>query len=409
MRIYLKKLIIFFINFIIYILTLFIKKKENFLLFSSGYTFSGNPKYLYLYLSNDLNLKCYWITSNKEIISYLRSNNLKVAHRWSLKGIYLTIISKYFFLSSGINNICEYFVSKKTKVINLWHGTPIKKIFNDEKKNDEKSIKNLNKFLEGFNCFNTGSKNLIKLFEKSLNRKDIKIYSLGMPSNDILYKSKKDIKFSEEISIKIKKQFSIPLNKKIILYCPTHRDNINDYDLNTLNKFLDKVLLFAKKNGFVLINKFHLLRPPKINPRISNDKDFIDVTYYPDIQEFLIASNLLITDYSSVVFDFSILEKPYILFHYDIKKYSIKRDFYYNWDMFPTKIAYEIDDLIKYLENKNFFDNEKNKSFLSYFNDKDLSCMRIYKEILLGKSIDKNLYKKKFDFLVKQKIFKTIP
>ena len=58
----------------------------------------------------------------------------------------------------------------------------------------------------------------------------IRIYQ----KEDAEYQKSKDIKFSEEISIKIKKQFSIPLNKKIILYCPTHRDNINDYNLNII-------------------------------------------------------------------------------------------------------------------------------------------------------------------------------
>ena len=82
-----------------------------------------------------------------------------------------------------------------------------------------------------------------------------------------------------------------------------------------------KILNFSKKNNYVLLNKFHPLRVPRLR-KFLNDKNFIDITKYKDVQEFLISSDLMITDYSSIVFDYSILGKPYIFFQYDYDKYS---------------------------------------------------------------------------------------
>jgi len=399
MKKFIKKSIILIINSFIFFLKFFIKKKNNYLIFSSGDTFSGNPKYLYLYCSNEKNLNCYWFSGNRKIINYLKSKKLKTVYRWSIKAIYLTLISKYFFISSGTKNICEYKIIKDTEVINLWHGTPIKKIFYDEKKTDIEFINHLKNHLNSFNHFITGSENLIDQFKNSIRNPNIILHPFGMPANDILYRSKEDLNFKDIIINKIKNQFSIDQNQKIILYCPTHRDYFEDYDINYLNSFYKKILIFCEDNNFILLNKFHPLRIPTIDPIIYKNEFFLDITSYDDIQEFLISTDLLITDYSSVIFDYSILEKPFILFQYDIEKYSDRREFYYSWDIFPTEITYKTEDLIQKINQNKFFDNDKNITFYKNFNIGDNSCKRILEKFFSKKIDQSNFYEKKYDLI----------
>ena len=124
------------------------------------------------------------------------------------------------------------------------------------------------------------------------------------------------------------------------------------------------------------------------------------------MQEFLISTDLLITDYSSVIFDYSILEKPFILFQYDIEKYSDRREFYYSWDIFPTEIIYKTEDLIKKINQNKFFDNNKNIIFSKNFNIGDNSCKRIL-EKFFSKTIDQsNFYEKKYDLIRDIKLIK---
>lgn len=150
------------------------------------------------------------------------------------------------------------------------------------------------------------------------------------------------------------------------------------------------------------------MRVPKIKSEIYENKLFIDLTAYSDIQEFLITSDILISDYSSVVFDYSILNKPFLLFHYDFEKYSNGRGFYYSWDIFPTQIVHKTEDLLEKIKKDNYFNYEKNRNMSNFFNSGDASCKRIFDHYTSNKFLDKNFYEQKYKLICKLDLYKKI-
>jgi CDP-glycerol glycerophosphotransferase len=152
---------------------------------------------------------------------------------------------------------------------------------------------------------------------------------VGYPRNDIFYQEDIDVKI-----IDIKKRLNIPLDKKVILYAPTWRD-YEFHNGNHLKPYEFKFDLQTFKDRFgddyVLLLRLHYRDANRI--KVHGFEDFIyNVSSYDDIQELYLISNLLITDYSSVMFDFANLSRPIIFFTYDLKRYGSQvRGFYFNF------------------------------------------------------------------------------
>lgn len=179
----------------------------------------------------------------------------------------------------------------------------------------------------------------------------------GLPRNDLFFNSK-------EIDIsRIKRSLNIEEDKKIILYAPTFRGkgetNINYYGLD-----IDSI-----KN--ILENKFggEWLVATRLHPNIvSNDSisnNYMDLSKYPDMQELLLISDFLITDYSSSIFDMIEMKKPVFIYANDIDEYKKSRglrDEYFKWGF---SIAKSNDELVKDINN---FDYDKYLSIVDELN-----------------------------------------
>ncbi|MDY0394135.1 CDP-glycerol glycerophosphotransferase family protein [Virgibacillus halophilus] len=113
----------------------------------------------------------------------------------------------------------------------------------------------------------------------------------------------------------------------------------------------------------------------KIHPFVQNKLDipyefadfFYDLSDYREINDLLLITDLLITDYSSVCFEYALLNKPMLFFAYDVEKYIQDRDFYYNYfDFIPGPLVKSTEELLKTIDNKDF-EMEKIKPFVQYF------------------------------------------
>ena len=117
-----------FLFILYYLVAVFSKKKNQWVIGSSvGNSFSDNSKYFFLYASTRDEINCYWITRNQEILSLLRKNNLQAYHKYSWKGLWLSLTSSVFIYDSRINGI-NYWLSKGAFKVALWHGSPLKTI-----------------------------------------------------------------------------------------------------------------------------------------------------------------------------------------------------------------------------------------------------------------------------------------
>ncbi|MDE7165766.1 MAG: CDP-glycerol glycerophosphotransferase family protein [Bacteroidaceae bacterium] len=169
------------------------------------------------------------------------------------------------------------------------------------------------------------------------------ILDFGTPRNDLL------IENDQRLSVRIKQQLSLPYNRKFVLYAPTFREN-KATDCYTINF---KELCHVLKNKFggewIVLLRLH---PHLLSCELFRNIDnVIDVTSYDDIQELLLISNVLISDYSSLMFDFAISGKPVFLFASDVKEYTKnERALYFDIAQLPFGLAENNEILFNLIE-----------------------------------------------------------
>ncbi|KAF0507029.1 CDP-glycerol glycerophosphotransferase family protein [Pediococcus pentosaceus] len=327
--------------FLFKIIQKFVKIQENRILFVSfaGKQFSDSPKAIYEKLKdNDKSLELVW--------AFVEPNKVKMDVGCKVKINSLSYLielakSKYWLSNASIERLIP-FKSGAHVYINTWHGTPLKKLGKDDKKSDF-LVKNWYEKAD-IDYFTVSSDYDFEIFKEVFPQ--IKHFIKGgLPRNEILYKAKDDAILEKGIRNKIEKLFNLDKNKKTILYAPTFRDT------RKLTEKFDQILNNDKFNK--LSEKYNIIFRGHYFKESSNSNNMIDVSNYSDINELFISADILITDYSSVMFDFSILNKKIILFTPDYDEYVQERGFYVKPQALKLPIFYEISDLFGYLTSKN--------------------------------------------------------
>jgi CDP-glycerol glycerophosphotransferase len=368
-------------------LILSVNDKVIFFESSVGRNYSGNPKYVYeeiIKAGLDKKFRCVWSLEDTTIKI---PGNAKKVKRARLTYLYFLAIAKIW--------VCDTrqpaFLVKRpeTTYIQLWHGTPLKKLAMDL---DVLEISDGMGLSEYKRLFKENTKTWDYLIsqsnyttEKFRSSFDFRknILETGFPRNDILFK-----KNNEKSINSIKNNYNIPSDKKIILYAPTWRDD--EFYENGIYKFsssLDIDLLQKElSDTHIILVKLHYLVKDSID--WSNYEGFVyKCDHLWDIQNLYLISDVLVTDYSSVMFDYAILKRPMIIFAYDYEKYRDNlRGFYFNiFEEFPGPIVDNTIDLIDSLKNYDYskYINEYN-AFINKFTsfDDGNASSRIVKLIL---------------------------
>lgn len=243
---------------------------------------------------------------------------------------------------------------KHVKLIQTWHGTPLKKLGLDIKNvvmpgtNTERYHQNFVKEANRWDVLISPNTYSTNIFRQAFGYQN-KIVEIGYPRNDKLANPTK-----EEIKL-LKQKLGIPLDKKVIMYAPTYRDNQffqkGKYSFElpfSLKEFQERF-----GSNAVLLLRMHYLIANSME--ISGFEDFAyDISSYADISELYLVSDLLITDYSSVFFDYAYLKRPILFYPYDYEIYKDElRGFYLDYQKdLPGKIAYNSVDLYDEIENE---------------------------------------------------------
>jgi CDP-glycerol glycerophosphotransferase len=341
-----------------------------------GKSYACSPRAMYEEMIHSKKYKDYkFVWAFKEVDNHdiVSDERLTVVRSESKEYYKYLAMSKYWI----VNSILPDFVTKKKNqvYVQCWHGTPLKRLrcdieVNGSVMNTVSEIKKKNDVdAKRFDYFLSPSKFASEKFISAFNLKKLGkeniIVEKGYPRNDYLFKyTDKDVK-------RIKKEFGIPSNKKVIFYAPTFRDNQHSssvgytYNLNIdFDSLRDK---FSKE--YVILFRPHYY--------IANSFDFekyegfvYDASNYDDINGCYIISDILLTDYSSVFFDFANLKRPMLFYMYDLDEYKGKlRDFYLDLDELPGPIVEVQDDLEKEISKiSNYY--KKYKSKYDKFNKK---------------------------------------
>lgn len=299
---------------------------KNWILFESffGKSYSDSPKYIYEYISANVsgNYKCIWVINKRRTYIPFRHKKVK---RFSLRYFYYLARCGYMVFNSRQP---VWTVKREGNVfLQTWHGTPLKKLVFDiedissatpkYKQQVYKQSRNWD-YLIAANGFSSVTFKRCFMFENT-------ILNTGYPRNDILYSPDRD-----QIAAIIRNRLGIPMDKKTILYAPTWRDD--EFYGKGKYKFelqLDLDLLKRKLGDeYVILIRTHYFIADYID--VSDLLGFAyNVSKYDDISELYLVSDILITDYSSVFFDFANLKRPMLFFTYDLEKYrDVLRGFY---------------------------------------------------------------------------------
>jgi CDP-glycerol glycerophosphotransferase len=361
------------------LLTLGIKIDDKTIIFAcfNGKSYSCSPKAIYKYMSSQKKYEGYtyiWAFRHPEEYNELENNKntiLVQIHSKQYKK-YLAK-AKYWIFNYKIP---DYIYPKKNQVfIQCWHGTPLKRLgcdleHFDNVLNTMKGIKKRYKIeASKFSYFISPSKFASEKFISAWNLKEIGkeniIVEEGYPRNDFL------LNYTKQEEENIKKKLGIENdNRKIILYAPTYRSDQHQTGVGYTYK---EELNFAKLQEEIGNKYIILFRPHYFIANIfdfEKYKGFVyNVSDIDDINELYIISDILITDYSSVFFDFANLKRPIIFYIYDLEHYRDKSNgFYIDLNELPGKIVktqQEVENEILRLEKEFKYDNKYKE-----FNDK---------------------------------------
>ena len=374
-----------------------IRRKNRYAFGSTKGAFNDNSKYLFIYCQtkrHDINSA--WISINKETVRHIRELGFKAYFLLSPKGLYHALTSKYWIFNLYSSDIMHC-LSGTAKCVNLWHGVGLKKIeFNitsgplvdryvnkkfKERFNHPESFKRPD-FLLSSTPFQTYA------FAKAFRISEKQCLELGYPRNQILtYSEQERQKFiatyeqasTRDVIDKIKGKY-----EKVFIYMPTWRDSQLNIFTQSFN--LEKLQsIMQEKNSLMLLK-------PHVNtivdkPAFQNYSNIVLLDSNIDTYALLPYTDVLITDYSSVLYDYILMEgKDVILYLYDYNEYVHERDFFYPFDENVTgKKVYNFEDLCNSISSNDYKLDETDRIRIidKFWGDtiKKDSCAEILKAI----------------------------
>ncbi|MFI3171839.1 MAG: CDP-glycerol glycerophosphotransferase family protein [Eubacteriales bacterium] len=355
-----------------------IRPDEKTILFISfhGRGYSDNPRALHEYMLESESFQEYkfiWAINGykKKKIVIPRT---KVIGYGGPKYLYYLAKSKYWVCNCKLPG---YVVKNKNQVyLQTWHGTPLKRLgfdilagedttFYRSEMSFEEMTKTYAQDVAKYNYMIAPNRFCTEVFQSAFQIEKARLIETGYPRNDCLSNW-----LPEDVD-KLKAQYGIPLGKKVILYAPTWRDNSYtkkgytfelEVDFAKWKEVLGDEYVVIFKPHYLIINKFKM-------------KDYEGFVYgidaNADISNLYIISDILVTDYSSVFFDYAILKRPIYFYMYDLEFYQEElRGFYIdiNEDL-PGNIFEEENQMLESIKEEHY-----DYEFLATFNERFNNC-----------------------------------
>ena len=335
-------------------------KQDNLWIFGSqsGQSYNDNSKYLFEYVSRQQNERAVWLSRNRGLIKDLRNRGKKAYHFYSAKGIYYALTAKYIVMSYSYDDVSyfAYLFPWKSKIINLYHATPLKKL---DEVNKTIRMKFGRKFIwsylgRKYDLITSASPAASKALNDFFKIDRTKYVVSGYPRNDALFDGRPN-PLLEKLKRKSKAS-------KTILFAPTYREYAaDDKNFNLFEKYgfdQAKLTKMLQKEKAVFLIKLHYNDYAKSKHLFEDFKssDFIHLISNEDIQNdiypLLGHVDMLITDYSSICFDYLLLNRPLIFSSFDIKMYQkYDRGFSFDYqDVTPGPKAKDWLELIGQIE-----------------------------------------------------------
>jgi len=339
-----------------------VQTDEKVLIFGAynGKSYACSPKSVYEYMIGSGKYDDYqyiWLFDEPDEYRFLEKNiNTRVGKNSSVECEKWLHTAKYWIFNFRAQ---DHWIPKKDQIyVQCWHGTPLKRLGYDITTSDNA----MNSISEIREKYRTDTKRLDYMVspcdfvtEKFSSAWELRrfgkknaVLQIGYPRNDFLKK------FTEEDAKRIRTDLGLENEeRKIILYAPTWRDNQHDANKGYVydNPVDFDLLKEQLEDEYVILFRAHYLVADNFD--FEAYKGFIyDVSAYDDINDLYISADILITDYSSVFFDYAILERPMLFYMYDMEEYRDEmRGFYLDVNDLPGPIIKTETELIEAVKN----------------------------------------------------------
>lgn len=368
------------LNGLLFFLSYFVPKRKGLLVLGSrrGESFAENPKYLFLHsLRNDVGFDVVWVSRSHSVMQKILDLGGSCERIDSLHGFWLALRAQVLVIEQNALDVSYApLLFGRFRIVHTWHGTPMKHIGAD--------VPRRGGILERFRRYvgELQHRMLWMIITPSDKEKGViegafrnsNVFVTGYPRNDVLFDSTlAQSNLKEEIGNA----------GTVVLYAPTFRP----YEVKPFSdSFLKRLDAWCKKNDTVFLIKKH---PYDHSLCVDSCRFVRDVSSaVDDIQELLLDADIVISDYSGVVFDFALLGRPIIFYAYDIDRYERDVGLYYDYfSVMPGPFAHDENGLLEILSDVGVFEDKKYRrkyaEFARRFNQHEdaNSSARFYEQI----------------------------
>ena len=295
-----------------------------------GLNFNDSPKAIYDYIQAHpeyKNIRCVWAFEDPSRFPDLETVKIDTPAYFKT-----ALKAKYWVTNTNIERGLR-FKKKDQKYLNTWHGIALKYIGND---------------VAGRNDFNFDTVDHLcvcgdydeRVYKSAFRAKESSYLRVGLPRNEELWN------VTDEKKAEMRRKLVIPIDKKVILYAPTWRESTDggkSYEIKPPIHFDE----WKKELGdeYVVLFRAHHQTTKVLGVQYN---EFVrEASSYPAVNDLMIAADILITDYSAIAFDYSILCRPIFCYAYDYDTYLAERGTYFQIDeKYPNKSCRTEEELL---------------------------------------------------------------
>lgn len=308
----------------------------------AAYEYACNPKYICEYLCSRMpsKFKIVWVVSRPAACRARERKEILFLRHYSLRSFYYLMTARVVVTSGSY---APWFPFRKSQyLINTWHGGgAYKKLKDNYDEADPASRRKLEFTAANISLFLSSCQKATDLLIRGAFHYGGEVMEEGTPRNDCLVR--KDTRAGAD---RVRARYGIPEGDRILLYAPTYRTPSQDVVLHC-----DRLLELLERDGkrWHILVRAHRLQKDAANVR-AEGAGLLDAGDDPDMQELLMAADMMITDYSSAIWDYTFLERPCFLYVPDLEEYEKKVGFYVDIRSWPYPMARtmeELEDLIQ--------------------------------------------------------------
>jgi CDP-glycerol glycerophosphotransferase (TagB/SpsB family) len=315
--------------------------------------FGDNTAYLYLFLAaRPAVTRCVWITGSGELRNRLRAAGLEAEKRWSFQGMRACLRARWYVISSYTSDVNRWLADGAT-IVNLWHGVPLKRIERDIAGGPLRFLYDDRQPMRAAFADQTRTPDLLlapssfvaeRCFVSAFAIPLDRCLSFGYPRTDHFLRPRDEP--PHELLVRDSRAWHrLRKRRRVVGYFPTFRDD--DVGAATPGGLdLDRLVAALDAIGAHLVFKPHVVSVSSVAPEGATT-----LAYQDDADAYLPLCDVLVTDYSSLAFDFMLLDRPIVYFVPDLDDYAHYRGFYFKpSEMMPGRTVRDPEELVAAVE-----------------------------------------------------------